>query len=103
MSWWLVLWLSAGAYGLKVLGLVVLGGRELPAVVSRCLALIPAALLAALIMKDTLTAGQELVVDARLVGVSVAAAATMRRLPLTAVLILGVGSTALVRAAAGLI
>lgn len=52
MSWWLVLWLSAGAYAFKVLGLVVLGGRQLPAVVNRCLALIPAALLAALIMKD---------------------------------------------------
>ena len=102
MSWWLVLWLSAGAYAFKVLGLVVLGGRQLPAVVNRCLALIPAALLAALIMKDTLTSGQEIVLDARLVGVSVAAGATFRRLPLTAVLVLGVGSTALVRGAAGL-
>jgi len=102
VSWWLVLWLSAGAYAFKVLGLVVLGGRQLPAVVNRCLALIPAALLAALIMKDTLTSGQEIVLDARLVGVSVAAAATFRRLPLTAVLVLGVGSTALVRGAAGL-
>lgn len=102
MSWWLVLWLSAGAYAFKVLGLVVLGGRQLPAVVNRCLALIPAALLAALIMKDTLTSGQDIVLDARLVGVSVAAAATFRRLPLTAVLVLGVGSTALVRGAAGL-
>ena len=102
MSWWLVLWLSAGAYAFKVLGLVVLGGSQLPAVVNRCLALIPAALLAALIMKDTLTSGQEIVLDARLVGVSVAAAATFRRLPLTAVLVLGVGSTALVRGAAGL-
>lgn len=102
MSWWLVLWLSAGAYAFKVLGLVVLGGRQLPAVVNRCLALILAALLAALIMKDTLTSGQDIVLDARLVGVSVAAAATFRRLPLTAVLVLGVGSTALVRGAAGL-
>jgi branched-subunit amino acid transport protein len=72
-------------------------------VVNRCLALIPAALLAALIMKDTLTSGQDLVIDARLVGVVVATLATMRRLPLTAVLILGVGSTALVRAVAGVI
>ena len=103
MSWWLVLWLSVGAYVFKVLGLVVLGGRQLPAVVTRCLAMIPAALLAALIMMDTLTTGQELVLDARLVGVCVAAGATFRRLPLTAVLILGVGSTALVRAAVGLI
>ncbi|MFM8602296.1 MAG: AzlD domain-containing protein [Actinomycetota bacterium] len=101
MSWWLVIWLSAGAYLLKLLGLVVLGGRKLPATVNRCLVLIPAALLAALIMKDTLTTGQEIVVDARLAGVSVAAAATLRRLPMTAVLVLGVGTTALVRGVAG--
>ncbi|MFM8825880.1 MAG: AzlD domain-containing protein [Actinomycetota bacterium] len=101
MNWWLVIWLSAGAYLLKVLGLVVLGGRKLPATVNRCLVLIPAALLAALIMKDTLTTGQEIVVDARLAGVSVAAAATLRRLPMTAVLVLGVGTTALVRGVAG--
>lgn len=101
MSWWLVIWLSAGAYLLKVVGVVVLGGRTLPPVINRCLALIPAALLAALIMKDTLTSGQDLVIDARVVGVVIATLATMRRLPLTAVLILGVGSTALVRAVTG--
>jgi len=103
MSWWLVIWLSAGAYLFKVVGVVMLGGRSLPQVVNRCLALIPAALLAALIMKDTLTSGQELVIDARVVGVAIATLATVRRLPLTAVLILGVGSTALVRAIAGVI
>ena len=103
MSWWLVTWLSAGAYLFKVVGVVMLGGRTLPQVVNRCLALIPAALLAALIMKDTLTSGQELVIDARVVGVAIATLATVRRLPLTAVLILGVGSTALVRAIAGVI
>jgi hypothetical protein len=54
-------------------------------------------------MKDTLTSGQELVIDARVVGVAIATLATVRRLPLTAVLILGVGSTALVRAIAGVI
>lgn len=103
MSWWLVIWLAVGAYLFKVVGVVVLGGRTLPPVVNRCLALIPAALLAALIMKDTITSGQDIVIDARIVGVTVAAIATMRRLPLTAVLILGVGSTALVRAVAGVI
>ena len=102
MSWWLVIWLSAGAYLFKVVGLVALGGRALPQVVNRCLTLIPAALLAALIMKDTITSGQDLVIDARVVGVAVATVATMRRLPLTAVLVLGVGSTALVRVVAGL-
>ena len=44
MSWAFVLTLSATAYAFKVLGLVVVGDRRLPAVVDRCLALIPAAL-----------------------------------------------------------
>ena len=47
MSWAFVLTLSATAYAFKVLGLVVVGDRRLPAVVDRCLALIPAALVAA--------------------------------------------------------
>jgi branched-subunit amino acid transport protein len=100
MTWSLVLLLAAGAYGFKVLGLVVLGGRQLPAPVDRCLALIPAALIAALIVKDTLSVGQDLVVDARLAGVSVAVVAAWRRAPLIVVIVLGAAVTAIVRALA---
>lgn len=98
MTWTLVILLALGAYGFKVMGLVVLGGRELPAPLDRCLALIPAALIAALIVKDTLSIGQELVIDARLAGVSVAVLAAWRRAPLIVVIVLGAVVTALVRA-----
>lgn len=98
MSWGLVLGLAAFAYGCKVLGLVVVGDRQLPAPLARCLALIPAALLAAIIVNDTLGRGQSLVLDARVVGVGAAAVAAWRRLPLIAVIVIGAAVTALVRA-----
>lgn len=98
MSWWLVIALAAGAYGFKALGLVMLGGRTLPDRTLRCLALIPAALVAALVVKDTFSVGQHLQLDARAAGVGVAVLAAWRRLPLIVVIVLGAGVTALVRA-----
>ena len=63
MTWTLVLLLGAGAYLCKVIGLVVLGARHLPPALERCLALVPAALLSALIVRDTFTSGQEYVLE----------------------------------------
>jgi branched-subunit amino acid transport protein len=99
MSWALVIALGVGAFTFKLLGLVVVGARSLPPVVERCLALIPAALLSALIVKDTFSVGQELVLDARAAGVAVAVVATMRRAPIPVVIVLGAAVTAVVRAA----
>lgn len=98
MTWTLVFALAAIAYGFKVLGAVVVGGRTMPVALERCLLLIPPALLTGLITKDTFTNGQNLAVDARVVGLAVAVAATWRRLPFIVVIVLGVGATALVRA-----
>ena len=99
MSWTLVIALGLGAYAFKVLGLVVIGARSLPPVVERCLALIPAALLSALIVKDTFSVGHDLVLDARAAGVAVAVVATCRRAPIPVVIVLGSAVTAVVRAA----
>lgn len=97
MTWALVLVLAAGAYACKVTGLVVIGSRRLPAVVERCLALVPAALISALIVTTTFSTGDELVVDARAAGVGVAAIAAWRRAPLIVVMLLGAVVTAVVR------
>ena len=97
MTWTLVLVLAAGAYAFKVTGLVILGGRTLPPVVDRCLALIPAAVITALVMKDTFSTGRDLVFDARAIGIAVAVVAAWRRVPLIAVIVLGAAATALVR------
>ncbi len=98
LSWFLVLALGVGALSCKVIGLVVVGARRVPPVVDRCLALIPAALIAALVVKDTFSTGQELVVDARALGIGCAAVAAWRRAPLVVVIVVGAAVTALVRA-----
>jgi branched-subunit amino acid transport protein len=97
MSWTLVIVLAISAYALKLLGAVIIGQREMPPVLQRCLLLIPAALLAGLIAKDTFTTGRELGVDARAAGLAVAIVATWRRAPFAAVVVGGVGTTALIR------
>ena len=94
----LVLSLAGAAYLFKVTGLVIVGGRSLPAVVERCLTLVPAALISALIVKDTVSVGDELTLDARLPGVLAAVVAARLRAPLIVVIVLGVGVTALARA-----
>ena len=98
MSWAFVFVLAGTAYFFKVLGLVVIGDRQLPPMMARCLALIPAALLAAIVVKDTFSVGQELVLDARAAGVGAAALAAWRKVPLIGVIVIGAAVTALVRA-----
>jgi branched-subunit amino acid transport protein len=100
MTWTLILLLAAGAYFFKVLGLVVIGDRPLPAVLERCLALIPAALIAALVFKDTFSVGQHLQIDARAAGVGAAVIAAWQKAPLILVIVIGAGVTAAVRAVA---
>ena len=100
MTWTLVFLLAAGAYFFKVLGLVVIGDRPVPPMLERCLALIPAALIAALIFKDTFSIGQHLEIDARAAGVGAAVLAAWRKAPLIVVILIGAGVTAGVRALA---
>jgi branched-subunit amino acid transport protein len=97
VTWTLIILLTIGAYAFKVTGLVILGGRSLPPIFERCLALIPAAVVTALVMKDTFTQGQELVLDARALGIAVAVIAAWRKAPLIVVIVLGAAVTALVR------
>lgn len=98
MSWAAILILAAGSYLLKMLGTVVLGGREMPVVVNRCVALLPAALLPALIAVQTLSTDDRWVVDARAAGVGAAALAAWGRAPFPVVIVLGAAVTAGVRA-----
>lgn len=98
MTWGFVFALAATAYGFKVLGLVLVGDRQLPPVLDRCLGLIPAALIAAIVVKDTFSVGQHLQLDARVVGVGAAAVAAWRKAPLIAIIVIGAAVTAVVRA-----
>ncbi len=98
MTWTFVFALGATAYAFKVLGFVLVGARKLPLMLDRCLALIPAALIAALVMKDTFSVGQHLQLDARAAGVAAAVIAAWRKAPLIAVIVIGASVTAVVRA-----
>lgn len=97
MTWTLIILLAVGAYAFKVTGLIILGGRSLPPVFERCLGLIPAAIITALVMKDTFTVGQDLTLDARALGIAVAVIAAWKRAPLIVVIVLGAAVTAIVR------
>jgi len=97
VSWGLVIALAVGAYAFKVLGFIVLAGRRLPPVLDRCLALIPAALIAALVVKDTFSIGQSLQIDARAAGVGAAVIAAWRKAPLVVVIVIGAAVTAAIR------
>lgn len=100
MSWSLVLLLSGGSYLLKAAGLLLLGDREIPPRAVAVLALFPPALFAALVVVQTVGGEPTLQVDARVIGLLVAAAAVWCRAPFLVVVVSAVLATAAVRALA---
>jgi uncharacterized membrane protein len=89
--------LAVGTYVMKAAGPLAASGRELPARVRTLAELVPAALLAALVANQTVIDGAAMTLDARIVGVAVAAVAVALRAPFAVVVLLGAGVTALVR------
>jgi branched-subunit amino acid transport protein len=84
---------------IKGFGPLVFGGRDLPPVLGRVIPLLAPALLAALVVTETLgRPDRSLVIDARAGGLVVAALAIWRRLPLAVVVLCAAGTTALLRA-----
>ena len=98
MTWTVIVVLAVGAYVLKATGVVAIGVRDFPVPVRNVIALIPAAVLAALIVKDTFTSGHDLQVDARAIGVAVACVAVWRKVPLWIVIVLACAATGIARA-----
>jgi len=127
MSWAAILILAAGAYGFKALGLLVLGplanrsgssgtaeasetagssysedGVEPTGGVALQLGqLLPPALLAALVVNQTVSDGQELVLDARLAGVVAGAIAVWRGAPFWLVILVAAAVAGGLRAVTG--
>ena len=99
---WLTIGLVAlASFTLKAAGPLVLGDRQLGPRATRVVALLAPALLTALVLVDTVTSGQRLVVDARLAGVAAAGVAMLLRAPLLVSLGVAVATTALVRLLSG--
>ncbi|MAG52250.1 MAG: AzlD domain-containing protein [Acidimicrobiales bacterium] len=97
MSWTAILVLSGGAYLFKVVGLVT--GDRLSVRLAPAAGLLPAALFAAILAIVSVTDGQMLVIDGRLIGVAVGAVAVWRRAPFVVVVVGAMAATALLRLA----
>jgi len=90
---------ALGTLALKGAGPLLLGGRPLPARLASVVTLAGPALLAALVTTSTLATGTSLTIDARLVGLGVAAVAIRFHAPALLVVVLAAAATALVRLA----
>jgi branched-subunit amino acid transport protein len=96
-------WIAIGVltvvcFAIKAAGPVALGGRDLPRWAAQLIALVPAALLPALIVVETFARGKELVLDARAAGVAAAMVVLALRGSMLVVLLVAAGVTAGVRA-----
>jgi uncharacterized membrane protein len=99
MSWSGIVVLAAGSYALKLIGLAVIGPhatRRWRGAVAVA-ALLPPAVLSALVAVQTFGGDRALVVDARAAGVAAAVAAAWRRAPFPVVVLVGAAVTALLR------
>jgi len=97
------LWIAIAAmtvisFVIKAAGPVALAGRELPRAAERLIALLPAALLTALVVVQTFADETELVADARAGGVAVAILAVALRASMLIVLLAAALTTAGLRA-----
>ena len=97
-TWIVVAAVGAATIALKSVGPVLLGGRPLPAPLTGIVALLAPALLAALVVTQVVGGDEELVLDARLVGLGAAVVAILVRAPLLVVVVAAAAATAVVRA-----
>jgi hypothetical protein len=92
---------ALGTIALKAAGPVLLGGRPLPPRLDGVVALAGPALLGALVAVSTFADGQDLVVDARVVGVAAAAVAIRFRAPALVVVIIAAVTAGLAQVITG--
>ncbi|MHA3702580.1 AzlD domain-containing protein [Jatrophihabitans sp. YIM 134969] len=98
-AWIAVLAASAAAYALKLLGHLVPARWLDHPVAVRVTTLLPVALLAALVVVQTVATGDHLTVDARVVGIGAAVVALVLRAPFIVVVVVAAVAAALTRVA----
>lgn len=95
---WIIIGVVAAAtIALKAVGPVLVGGRPLPEHLTGIVELLAPALLAALVVTQVVGGDEEIVLDARLVGLGAAVVAIVLRAPLLVVVVAAAAATALVR------
>jgi len=98
-AWIIVLAVGIGTIVIKAAGPVLLGGRPLPERLQGIVALLAPALLAALVATAAVSTGNELVLDARIIGLGAAAVSIVLRAPILVVVIVAAAAAALARLA----
>jgi hypothetical protein len=97
-TWIVVAVLCVGTVGLKAIGPATLGARRPPVRALSVIALVAPAILTSLVVYETLSDSHSgLTIDARVVGLGVAGAAALARLPMIAIVVLAAGGAALAR------
>ena len=97
MTWVVIAAVGVGTILFKASGPVLLGTRELPPRVASVVELLAPAMLAALVVTQTVGGNRELVLDERLLGVAAGAIAVWLRAPLVVVMVVAAATAALVR------
>ena len=97
MSWLVIAVVGAVTIAFKASGPVLLGKRELPAPVASVVEVLAPAMLAALVVTQTVGGDRELVIDPRLAGVIAGGIAVWLRAPLLVVMVVAALTAALIR------
>ena len=97
MSWLVIAVVGVVTIAFKASGPVLLGKRELPARVASVVEVLAPAMLAALVVTQTVGGDRELVIDERLAGVVVGGIAVWLRAPLLVVMAVAAVTAALIR------
>jgi len=97
VSWLVIAVVGAGTIAFKAAGPVLLGNRQLPSRVASVVDVLAPAMLAALVVTQTVGGDREIVIDARLAGVVAGGIAVWLRAPLLAVMLVAAVTAALIR------
>ena len=97
MTWVVIAVVGAVTILFKASGPVLLGGRELPPRAFALVEVLAPAMLAALVVTQTVGGDREIVFDERIVGVAAGAVAIWLRAPLIVVMVVAAAVAALIR------
>ena len=97
MTWVVIAVVGAVTILFKASGPVLLGGRELPPRALAVVEVLAPAMLAALVVTQTVGGDREIVFDERIVGVAAGAVAIWLRAPLIVVMVVAAAVAALIR------
>ena len=97
MTWLVIVVVGSMTMAFKAAGPVLLGNRQLPSRVAAVVDVLAPAMLAALVVTQTVGGDREIVVDARLAGVVAGGIAVWLRAPLLVVMVVAAVTAALIR------